>query len=178
MVERLPAPKEFFAAAHHRLLCLGDASLLLGGSSSILASAGSSFGVGAAGGGGATAGTLAGRREAEAEVDRELCLRAMAAAYHVHAGARAGRQEVEAQGGSAACCRRRRCRSCFVCPLQPHQGHTDLSCHVIMGAGVIGPVEGIPHLLALMDATASRSLRCAQRDYSVQRCALRLGTSQ
>jgi DnaJ family protein C protein 13 len=88
IVERLPAPRDFFAAVHHRLLCLGDASLLAGG------------------GGGAPAR----QREAEAEADRELCLRAMAAVYHVH-------------------------------------------------AGVIGPVEGLPHLLALLDATPSRSLR-------------------
>jgi DnaJ family protein C protein 13 len=80
VVERLPAPREFFAAAHHRLLCLGDASLAPAG----------------------------------AGADRELCARAMAAAYHAHAGA-------------------------------------------------IGPVEGIAHLAALLDATPSRPLRWASQ---------------
>lgn len=103
VVERLPAPKEFFAAAHHRLLCLGDASLLgspiagLGGAAA--AASGSSYG------GPAPSGIAGG-----AEGDRELCVRAMAAAYNVH-------------------------------------------------AGVIGPVEGIPHLVSLLDATPSRPLR-------------------
>lgn len=97
VVERLPAPKEFFSAVHHRLLCLGDASLLPPGLAVPSAAAG-----GAAG--------WASQRQWDAEGDRELCVRAMTAAYHVHAGA-------------------------------------------------IGPVEGISHLAALLDATPSRSLR-------------------
>lgn len=110
VVERLPAPKEFFAAAHHRLLCLGDASLLgsptagLGGAAA--AASGSSYGWAAPSGIAGAAGVLRG----DAEGDRELCVRAMAAAYNVH-------------------------------------------------AGLIGPVEGIPHLVSLLDATPSRALR-------------------
>lgn len=116
VVERLPAPKEFFSAAHHRLLCLGDASLA-GAAGGLLGSTAGSLG-GAAPAGGASYGKLAlgsasgamGGVRADAEGDRELCVRAMAAAYHVH-------------------------------------------------AGVIGPVEGIAHLVALLDATPSRPLR-------------------
>ena len=87
MVERLPAPREFFAAAHHRLLCLGDASLLLSPAAAAAAASsssggGSSFFTGSGGGAGSSSG-----RQVDAEADRELCVRAMAAAYHVHAGA-------------------------------------------------------------------------------------------
>lgn len=109
IVERLPAPREFFMAAHHRLLCLGDTSLLMHGlsASHVTSQGGAGGGPPAAGSSGSSAGVP---RESEAEADRELCLRAMAAVYHVH-------------------------------------------------AGTIGPVDGIPHLLALLDATASRALR-------------------
>jgi DnaJ family protein C protein 13 len=84
VVERLPAPREFFAAAHHRLLCLGDASLLL--SPAAAAAAASSSG---SGGSGASffSDSSSNGRQVDAEADRELCVRAMAAAYHVHAGA-------------------------------------------------------------------------------------------
>ena len=77
VVERLPAPKEFFAAAHHRLLCLGDASLL-----PLMGATGGAPSAGGGGGGGGGGG-----RRWDADGDRELCVRAMAAAYHAHAGA-------------------------------------------------------------------------------------------
>lgn len=109
VVERLPAPKEFFAAAHHRLLCLGDA-VLQPLAAAALATGVSSGSCGGGAGGGAAGGAPSGQRQWDAEADRELCVRAMAAAYHVHAGA-------------------------------------------------IGPVEGLPHLAALLDATPSRALR-------------------
>jgi len=109
IIERLPAPKDFFAAAHHRLLCLGDTSLLLGPVSTSIPIASSSTGISGS------------QREWEAEADRELCLRAMTAVYHVHAGA-------------------------------------------------IGPVEGIPHLLALLDTTASRSLRRVEASVVLTAC--------
>ena len=115
VVERLPAPKEFFAAAHHRLLCLGDATLA-GAAAGLGSAAGSAGGTLAAGGangygkGGLSVGSAAGSLRWDAEGDRELCVRAMAAVYSAH-------------------------------------------------AGVIGPVEGIPHLAALLDAAPSRALR-------------------
>ena len=107
VMERLPAPRDFFMAAHHRLLCLGDTNLLpLAGS----------------GGGGVVGGGGAAGDAGEAEAQRELCVRAMAAAYRSHAGA-------------------------------------------------IGPVDGIPHLLALFDATPNRAMRCARREVLIDATA-------
>jgi DnaJ family protein C protein 13 len=73
VAERLPAPRDFFSAAHHRLLCLGDAFLLA--TPAMAAAGGMSGGMGSSGG-----------RTADAEADRELCVRAMTAVYHFHAG--------------------------------------------------------------------------------------------
>ncbi len=91
-VDKLVAPKEFFTACYHRLLCCGDAAAAPPGSGEDGDGAGGKGGADAAGG------------------MRQLCVKAMAAAYSAHA-------------------------------------HT------------IGPFEGLPHVLGLMDATPARDLR-------------------
>jgi DnaJ family protein C protein 13 len=95
-VQKLANPKEFFTACYHSLLCCTDTS----GTEAAPASSSTHNS-------GSDSTQPAGNSD---KITQQLCVKAMAAAYHAH-------------------------------------------------AGLIGPFEGIPHLLQLLDSTQQRSLR-------------------
>lgn len=70
-MEKLAAPQDVFHALYHHFLCLADPALHA--PSAAAAPCGSS-------------GQLAALVQGDAEADRQLCARAMAAVYHAHAG--------------------------------------------------------------------------------------------
>ncbi|GAB4814092.1 hypothetical protein N2152v2_001138 [Parachlorella kessleri] len=92
-VEKLAAPRDFFTAAYHHFLCLGDPCLYPPSSAALFGAGGG--GVAANGVAAPSAAVLGGvgsigsplGESSDPMADRELCVRAMAATYAVHAAA-------------------------------------------------------------------------------------------
>jgi hypothetical protein len=119
-------------------------------------------GVGFASGG--VLGTLQGAAREEVQL---LCLRAMTEVYHTHAGVCLF-SELLMQSKSwlvllnAALCSVLNC--CWLSRLEQPVNQIQESCIMWLvsccrPAGVIGPVQGLPHLLALLDASPRRPVR-------------------